>query len=261
MEKKRERFLLLMAVIGLLLLMTGCSKSNEYQPYEARSEEELQEFSDEAHEKSIEIQSARDKAERKEGYSTENFDKGNEHYKNGDYGKAIEAYDKHLEEVPGDWVAMNNKGLSQLEEGDNEEAFKTTLLTAKMYGSEHPECLVNYLVAGHAMRFSPKMLLDKIYTSNTEFNKAITKSGLKAEEAGKLMDALKYNVLYMNMEIMTENGETKSTSNLNNIEQYLEVMNVDDIYKILETMADKGDEDAEELKDYFTELMKVKEIE
>lgn len=268
MKKRRvlPRWALIAATVAVLLSLTGCS-STEVPFYEPRSQEELDAVDAEAtkileeFDKSKEEKSAEEKSNLDKAYSTEKLKEGNAKFKEEKYDEAIKAYDEQLAEVPGEWGTMNNKVLALMEQEKNEEAFILALATAKRHRSNHPEVLVNYLTAGHSQRFAPLMLLQQLDMSTSDFSSSITRSDMTSSAKDQLMNSLRYNLIYMNMEGKTETGTEKTLKTKKDLEQYTKNLSNEEFNKILDEMIEAGDEDATQLKEYFNSLMAAKEIE
>lgn len=268
MKKRRvlPRWALLVAILVVLLTLTGCS-STEVPFYEPRTQEELDAVDAEAtkileeFDKSKEEKSAEEKSNLDKAYSTEKLKEGNAKFKEEKYDEAIKAYDEQLAAVPGEWGTMNNKVLALLEQEKNEEAFTLALATAKRHYSSHPEVLVNYLTAGHAQRFAPLMLLKQLDMSTSQFSSAMSRSDMSTDAKAQLSKSLRYNILYMNMEGKTESGTATTSTSKRDLEQYTENLSNEEFNKILDEMIEGGDEDATQLKEYFNSLMAAKEIE
>lgn len=124
----------------------------------------------------------------------------NEKCRQGDYQGAYDYYQANNETLRKSCWAMNNVGLMAMQLGYSEEALSLFLaIQYKTQGSQ-PESLINLLVAGHAMGFGPKELMDAVGMDADIFKGALSAKQYSQDIIDGMIRSLCYNIIYMRME-------------------------------------------------------------
>lgn len=179
-------------------------------------------------------------------------------YKKGDYQGAYDYYLTHKSSMIKSCWYMNNVGLAMLQLQKNDEALVLYMAIQYKAREEQPESLINLLVAGHALGFGPKELLDEVNMTASLFQKY-----LKAKKYGKsaidgMIRSLCYNVIYMKIEDPSVTAKTsKSTAKPDLAALLKDSATGAKMMATLRYMA-KTDEDAKALLAYFEALLKLR---
>ena len=107
------------------------------------------------------------------------------HLKQGDGDKAIAAYDDVLNTHPNYWLARNNRGLLEMQEGDNLNAIED--LSAAL--EKRPEDTDMLLALGKAYENS-----EQLYPAKAAYEKAISQKSARTPEATKLLEATQIKI-------------------------------------------------------------------
>lgn len=180
--------------------------------------------------------------------------RANQLFKQGNYKVAITAYDQYLVRYPASWAALNNRGLSELNMGRNEEAMVSFLSAYFVAQDKHPETLINMLAAGQALDFPANVILGATFGSTYNFREAL-KSSYNDKSINEIINAISYNIVYMNM-----GGDPNARAySWGNQDVYKHINNFEPkhIISMLEDMAATGDEDAEDLLAYYMVFMNM----
>ncbi len=107
------------------------------------------------------------------------------HLKQGNNEKAIAAYDDVLNTHPNYWLARNNRGLLEMEEGENLKAIED--LSAAL--EKRPDDADMLLAIGHAYENS-----DQLYQAKAAYEKVALMESDRSEEASKSLKATQVKI-------------------------------------------------------------------
>ncbi|MGJ3235936.1 tetratricopeptide repeat protein [Marivirga sp.] len=127
------------------------------------------------------------------------LDIANKHYNDGEYQKAIQFYNKHLEMKPADEIAIYNRGRAYEELGQYEKAVNNFLKVIEI----DPRNIGAYLSYGkHFYRQkdyeNAAFQFEKAYKLNTNSTKSATLLARAYHKAGKVEEAMEYYNIAIN---------------------------------------------------------------
>ena len=185
----------------------------------------------------------------------------NTEYANAEYADAYALYENNAGMFKQSCWVMNNVGLIMMQVDRYEDAL--TLYFAIQYKTEgtQPESLINLLVAGHALGFSPKELMDAAGMDADTYKKQLSEKNYGDETINDMVRSLCYNIIYMRMEeperASTETEEPAAAQALD-IDALLAQDDTGEALRAQLRLLGTTDQDVAELLTYFDALLQMR---